>query len=235
MDKAELRQRIWDDLEESGEARFPYPPHGRIPNFSGADDASERLTTTKAWRDADVIKVNPDAPQLPVRRAALRVGKLLYMAVPRLRDEKCFLRLDPGEIDNIDDATTISGSAEYGVPVKPNEMAAVDMIVSGSVAVNSSGARVGKGEGYSDLEFAILREYGLVDNDTFVVTTIHERQLVDDDIPTTPLDVPLDRVVTSRRVIHTDPSQEKPDGVDWDALPDDRSEEIPILNQLRPQ
>jgi hypothetical protein len=26
MDKQALRERIWDELEESGEARFPYPP-----------------------------------------------------------------------------------------------------------------------------------------------------------------------------------------------------------------
>jgi hypothetical protein len=25
MDKQELRERVWDDLEESGEARFPFP------------------------------------------------------------------------------------------------------------------------------------------------------------------------------------------------------------------
>jgi len=44
MDKQALRERVWDDLEASGVARFPFPPHGRIPNFDGADEAAERLT-----------------------------------------------------------------------------------------------------------------------------------------------------------------------------------------------
>jgi len=90
MDKQSLRERVWDDLEESGEARFPFPPHDRIPNFAGAKRAAERLAGTDQWRAADRVKANPDAPQLPVRRAALREGKTLYVAVPRLREAECF-------------------------------------------------------------------------------------------------------------------------------------------------
>ena len=41
--KQELRERVWDDLADSGEARFPFPPHGRIPNFAGASDAAALL------------------------------------------------------------------------------------------------------------------------------------------------------------------------------------------------
>src|SRR6056297_1822639 len=114
MDKQPLRERVWDGLEDSGEARFPFPPHGRIPNFAGADQAAKRLAETDVWENADVIKSNPDSPQRPVRQRALEAGMVVYMAVPRLRDEKCFLRLDPSEIEDIDHATTIGGSSELG-------------------------------------------------------------------------------------------------------------------------
>jgi len=40
------------------------------------------------------------------------------------------------------------------------DMPGLDAIVCGSVAVTRDGRRCGKGEGYSDLEFAILRELG---------------------------------------------------------------------------
>ena len=235
MEKQELRERIWDGLEESGQARFPYPPHGRIPNFNGADEAAERLAANDVWREADVIKSNPDSPQLPVRRAALRKGKTVYMAVPRLRDEKCFLRLDPDEIEDIDQATTIGGSSEVGVQVGPDEMEPIDLIVSGSVAVNHTGARVGKGEGYSDLEFAILREFGLVDDETTTVTTLHGIQVVDEEIPTTRQDVPVDRISTPEQDIQTDAPSEKPAGIAWEALTDERIDEIPVLKQLIPE
>ncbi|WP_053948590.1 5-formyltetrahydrofolate cyclo-ligase [Halolamina sediminis] len=234
MEKQTLRERVWDELEASGDARFPFPPHGRIPNFAGAEEAADRLAATEAWAAAETIKSNPDSPQRPVRRRALEAGKVVYMAVPRLSDEDCFLRLDPAEIDDIDHATTIGGSSELGVQVGPEAMAPIDLIVSGSVAVTEDGARVGKGEGYSDLEFAILRAFGLVDDDTTTVTTVHEMQVVDEDVPTTALDVPMDRLLTPERSIRTDSAGGKPSGIDWDALDDERLEEIPILSRLEP-
>lgn len=233
MDKQPLRERVWDDLEASGVARFPYPPHARIPNFAGADEAADRLAATEAWASADVVKTNPDAPQLPVRRAALRAGKSLYAAVPRLRDPEPFLRLDPARIDDVDAATTVSGIGEAGVPVAPVDVEPVDLIVSGSVAVDDRGARIGKGEGYSDLEFAVLSEFGRVDDETIVATTVHERQVVER-APTGPLDVPLDLVVSPERTVETGTGAARPTGIDWGALDPDRLAEIPVLDRLAP-
>ncbi|MFP4625026.1 MAG: 5-formyltetrahydrofolate cyclo-ligase [Natronomonas sp.] len=232
MTKGALRERIWDELEERGEARFPYPPHGRIPNFAGAREAAGRLAETDIFQDADAIKSNPDSPQLPVRRAALRQGTNVYMAVPRLRETECFFRLDPDTIDDLDHAATIGGSADVGVQITPETMEPIDVIVSGSVVVNRQGSRVGKGEGYSDLEFAILREFGLVDDDTTTVTTVHELQVVEEAIPTTDLDVPMDLIVTPERTIRTDTTGTKPSGIAWEALDEERLEEIPILQRL---
>ncbi|PSP73595.1 5-formyltetrahydrofolate cyclo-ligase, partial [Halobacteriales archaeon QS_3_64_16] len=50
VDKQSLRERVWDELEDAGEARFPYPPHGRIPNFVGAGRGADRLTETEDWQ-----------------------------------------------------------------------------------------------------------------------------------------------------------------------------------------
>jgi 5-formyltetrahydrofolate cyclo-ligase len=232
MDKQALRERVWDALEEEGVARFPFPPHGRIPNYAGADRAAERLAGTDAWRDADTVKANPDAPQLPVRRAALRAGKTLFMAVPRLRDADAFLRLDPAELDDYDAATTVGGIGEHGDQVRPEAMPEVDLVVSGSVAVTEAGARVGKGEGYSDLEWAVLREFGVVGEATPVATTVHELQVRDESWPTDPHDVPLDLVVTPERTVETGAAG-KPLGIDWDLLADDRVAEMPLLERLR--
>lgn len=232
MEKQKLRERVWDELGESGAARFPFPPHGRIPNFAGAEQAAERLADTGAWKDADVVKSNPDSPQRPVRGRALEAGKVVYMAVPRLRDEKCFLRLDPSEIGDIDHATTIGGSSELGTQVGPDEMDAVDLIVSGSVAVTERGERIGKGEGYSDLEFAILREFGLVDDETTIVTTVHEIQVVNEEIPTTPQDVPIDWLFTPERSVRTGSPDRKPTGIEWNILSEERLDEIPALQRL---
>ncbi|GAB6880017.1 5-formyltetrahydrofolate cyclo-ligase [Halorubrum gandharaense] len=253
MDKQTLRETVWDALEERGVARFPFPPHGRIPNFAGADDACDRLTETDEWRNAETLKCNPDAPQLPVRRAALRAGKTVYVAQPRLRDPDPFLRLDPEEVTDIDEATTVSGVSKHGVPVAPEDVPHVDLVVSGSVAVTTDGARVGKGEGYSDLEWAMLRELDAVSDETTVATTVHELQVVDG--PESPVasseqsddehdgelpspdahDVPLDLVVTPQGVVRTETPYDRPTGVDWSALDDERLAEIPVLAERAPE
>jgi 5-formyltetrahydrofolate cyclo-ligase len=234
MDKQALRERVWDDLEASGAARFPFPPHGRIPNFDGADEAAERLAGLPEWEAAGAIKANPDAPQLPVRRRALRAGKTVYMAVPRLRDEACFMELDPAASDDPDSAATVSSADEYARRVGPDDLPTIDLIVSGSVAVAETGARVGKGEGYSDLEYALLREAGLVDDETPVATTAHERQVVDADVGVEPHDVPMDLIVTPERTIRTDGASTKPTGIAWEVLDEERIEEIPVLRRFEP-
>ena len=231
--KAEIRERIWALLTECRVGRFPMPLHDRIPNFAGAEAAARRLTDLPEWQAARRIKCNPDAPQRAVRLAALRQGKTVVMAVPRLRAERCFLRLDPRELQGkLSQAATIKGASTLGVSVSPGEIGRIDLIVAGSVAVDSGGARLGKGGGYSDLEFALARAVGVVDETTPIVTTVHELQVVDDTIPMTAHDVPLDVVVTPDRVIRTHRRRRKPAGIFWEALSDEQLAEMPALAKL---
>ncbi|GGM56168.1 5-formyltetrahydrofolate cyclo-ligase [Halarchaeum rubridurum] len=233
--KDDVRESVWDALEDEGLARFPFPPHGRIPNVAGADDAAERLAATDAWRDADVVKANPDAPQLPARRRALHDGKTLYMAVPRLRDPECFLELDPERLDPeaYNRAPALSNVDDYAEAVRPAALGHVDLVLSGSVAVSEDGARVGKGEGFSDVEFGVLVDLGLVDDGTTVATTVHERQVFETATwPVADHDVPMELVVTPERVVETDAPYARPSGVDWDAVSAEDRAEIPILAEL---
>ena len=39
---------------------------------------------------------------------------------------------------------------------------------------------LGKGKGYGDIEYAMMRQLGACDEKTLVVTTVHESQLLDD-------------------------------------------------------
>jgi 5-formyltetrahydrofolate cyclo-ligase len=231
MDKQTVRERVWDELAEREIARFPYPPHGRIPNVEGADRAASRLSETPEWDRADAVKCNPDSPQRPVRAAALAAGKTVYMARPRLTQDRPFLEIDPADVTDPADAATLSGSEEYGVPVEADSVD-VDLVVSGSVAVRPDGARIGKGEGFADLEWGVLSGLGLVGSSTPVVTTVHERQVREE--PWTPADhdVPLDLLVTAERVHRTD-AGDRPTGIEWSALSAERIAETPVLRRLR--
>ena len=124
-------------------------------------------------------------------------------------------------------------AAEDKDQVGPDEVDSVDLIVSGSVAVTEDGARIGKGEGYSDLEYALLDTLDLVDETTPIATTVHESQVVDKQVAVDDHDVPLDLVVTPERAIETETPYDRSDGIDWSALDEERIEEMPVLRELR--
>jgi 5-formyltetrahydrofolate cyclo-ligase len=46
-----------------------------------------------------------------------------------------------------------------------------------SVAYSIAGFRIGKGEGYADLEFAMMMRMEAVNQNTAVVTTVHDCQV----------------------------------------------------------
>ncbi|HEY2991021.1 MAG TPA: 5-formyltetrahydrofolate cyclo-ligase [Candidatus Binatia bacterium] len=232
--KEEIRAEIWRLLREKKAARFPGAA-GRIPNFVGAEACAPLLAQLSIWRDAEVIKVNPDSPQRAVRRKALEEGKVLYMAVPRLREEKPFIELDPKRLKASPyAASSIQGAFQHGRPVSLEQVKKIDLIVCGSVAVNLKGARVGKGGGYSDLEYALLRETKKVAAETPVITTVHPLQVVGGDIPMTEHDIPLNAVITPQDVIPITPAYDKPRGIYWTLLPREKIEEIPLLKKRRP-
>lgn len=231
--KDTLRKEIWALLEEKSVARFP-GTQGRIPNFTGAEHCARMLALSPFWHKAKVLKVNPDSPQRAIRQRALEEGKTIYMAVPRLHDPKPFIELDPKKLKVLPfHASTIKGAAKYGRPVSFDEAREIDLIVCGSVAVNRSGARVGKGGGYSDLEYALLREAGKVTSQTPIVTTVHPLQIVSEEMPMTEHDIPLNAIVTSEEVIDLKPRYQKPKGIYWDLLPPEKIEAIPVLKARR--
>jgi len=234
MSKSEMRERIWSTLEDAGVDRFP-GVEGRIPNFVGAEEAAERLRKTGVWSAASTVKANPDSPQWPVRQRALEDGKIVYMAVPKLAEERPFFHLDPERISvSPRKASSIRGASREGRTVDVADLAPVGLVVVGSVAVAQDGARLGKGGGYSDLEFALARAAGLIGNDTPVVTTVHEIQVLEPgEIPMEEHDVPLDLVVTPERVIECRGGYARPGGIVWDALPEEKIASIPLLERLR--
>jgi 5-formyltetrahydrofolate cyclo-ligase len=229
-DKQAVRERVWALLRERRAARFP-GAEGRIPNFVGAEAAAALLAESKAWTDARVLKSNPDAPQLPVRARALAEGRTVFMAVPRLRTERPFLRLDPDRLTVAPrTAASIGGAGRHGEPVPVEAVPHLDLVVCGSVAVDRRGARVGKGGGFSDLELGLLVETGAIDERTVIVTTVHRLQVLDERLPETAHDFRVDLVVTPDEVLRPiGRARRRPRGILWEDLTPAKVAEIPAL------
>jgi len=227
--KRAIRLRAWSRLEKSGEARFPYPPHGRIPNFAGAREAAERLFELPVLTGARCIKVNPDAPQRPVREGALRRGLRVLVPTPRLRAG--FLCLDPARIpaSRLAEAAGLSKLRRFAREVPLDRLPTPDVLVVGSVAVGARGGRCGKGEGYADLEYGILRELGHPAMP--VVTTVHDLQLVPE-VPREPTDLPVHWIATPTRTLRVARPGRAPRGIAWSRLADADLAAMPPLAEL---
>ncbi|HEX6074677.1 MAG TPA: 5-formyltetrahydrofolate cyclo-ligase [Micromonosporaceae bacterium] len=232
--KADLRDEVWQAMRAARVARFPGAV-GRIPNFTGAEAAAERLRGTDAWKAARTIKSNPDSAQWPVRQRALEDGKLVFMAVPRLAEPEPFFLLDPCHLaDSPRAASSIKGASRSARRVSVADLEPVDLVVTGCVAAGEDGARLGKGGGFSDLEYAIAAGAGLVGDHTVVATTGHELQVRPaGEIPTTDHDVRLDLIITPDRVIDCSGRPRPEAGIRWDELTDEKIAAIPLLAALR--
>lgn len=235
-EKDGLREEIWHGLEDDGHNVGPV--WSRIPNFVGADVAAKRLAALPQWKDARVVKCNPDPPQIPVRLRALYDGKLLYTPVPELVEGFPFVLLDPARLSaagvQFELAATSQGALEHGIPVSFEEMEPMDVIVVGCVGVTRQGGRTGKGGGFADLELGIFRELSKVPPHAPIVTTVHSSQVVADDrIVMMAHDSALNWIATEAELIETHSPFPQPTGVSWDAVQDDQLEDIPFLKHLK--
>lgn len=228
MTKAEARAAAYRGLHAANAARFPFPIEGRIPNFVGAEAAARRLRATPTYQRARQLKVNPDSPQLPVRIMALRDGKTLFIPTPRLRGG--FLRIRPEDVPpgREREAVRLSSRGAFGEEIPLAELPDIDLIVTGCVAVAPDGARAGKGEGYGDIEYALLRELGHPPPP--VATTVHPAQLVAS-LAMEAHDISVDVIATPDAVMQTHSPYPKPAHIDWSAVD---LEEMPVLAELAP-
>uniref|UniRef100_A0A2K5K1C0 Methenyltetrahydrofolate synthase domain-containing protein n=2 Tax=Colobus angolensis palliatus TaxID=336983 RepID=A0A2K5K1C0_COLAP len=236
VSKQDIREQIWDHMESQNLADFPRPVHHRIPNFKGASHAAEQLPRLQAFKTARTIKVNPDAPQKNARFFVLESKKTLLVPTPRLRTG-LFNKITPppgATKDILRKCATSQGVRNCSVPIGLDSRVLVDLVVVGSVAVSEKGWRIGKGEGYADLEYAMMVSMGAVSNETPVVTIVHDCQVVD--IPEELLeehDITVDYILTPTRVIATGCKRPQPMGITWSKISREMMEKIPVLRSLR--
>lgn len=240
--KWKARKWVWNYLEDNNLAAPPRPVHHRIPNFKGSDQAGRRVAELPEFESAEVVKVNPDTPQKAVRVSVLEAGKTLYVPQPRLRTG-FFSRILPGEVpwEKFNKAATAAGMRQFAEPMTLDDKTKVDVVVVGSSAVNpENGARVGKGEGFAELEYGMMRQLGMITEETPVVTCVHDCQVISKDMPPEGKDmmehdVPVDIIVTPTQTIRVPKETRlpKPTGIYWSLLSEQKISQIRVLRQLK--
>ncbi|BFZ20905.1 hypothetical protein BsWGS_23944 [Bradybaena similaris] len=238
-----IRRKIWDYLEENNLVNAPRPCHYRIPNFENAIAANDKLATLEVFKQAQTVKVNPDKPQEQARFLVLEAGKelvLLNQKYPLSASQKrigLLNRVVPPEgadKDKLRHCCTSQGVKECSAEISLDDKVKIDLLVVGSVAVSRNGFRIGKGKGFADLEYAMMRTWGAIDESTIVVTSVHDSQIVD--IPADLVgehDLSVDYILTPTEIIETKHGRSKPQGVIWNHLEVNKFFQIPVLKQLR--
>ncbi len=168
--KQEVREFVWNILKEKGISRN----YGKIPNFFNSFKACEKLKLLKEFKDADVVFSAPDGVLRRAREIVLESEKELVVATPHMKEFRILKNIPRNSIKK---ACTIRGFFTYGKRFEFDRE--IDLFLTGCVAVDVKGNRVGKGSGYGDKEYALLRERGLI-KDCAVVAVCHDLQIFDD-------------------------------------------------------
>jgi 5-formyltetrahydrofolate cyclo-ligase len=229
--KADIRKEIWERMEIEG---LSPAPQGNIPTFPGQNKAAERLRRLEIYRGANTIMVPPDQAQLQVRINAVMDGKRLIMATPGLRDGFYLLKKETIKVKDLKAAARSSGIRRFGIRLATNyhEIGTVDLMATGAVAVGLQGGRIGKGSGYFDLEYMILREIGSVDESTPICALVDDCQVLEE-VPMETKDVAVDFICTPTRIITTEQSLPRPVKIPRDLLPEKHCKGMRLLKELR--
>ncbi|OGP52954.1 MAG: hypothetical protein A2Y65_05260 [Deltaproteobacteria bacterium RBG_13_52_11] len=229
--KASIREETWGEMDAKG---LSFAPQGTIPTFPGQNKAAERLRGLEIYQRARTIMVPPDQAQLQVRVNALSDGKRLIMATPGLRDGFYLLEKKGIKVKDWKRASRSSGVRRFGKSLSTarQEIGAIDLLATGAVAVDLQGGRIGKGSGYFDLEYMILREIGSINERTPVVALVDDLQ-VREVVPMEEKDVTVDFIVTPSRVITIERTLERPSQVSWTLLDEKTIKGMRPLKELR--
>lgn len=239
--KKDIRQKVWEFMEENSLVIFPKPCFNRIPNFKGCNNVSLLLEKLDEFKKAKTVQVTPDKAQETARFLTLNWGKRLLVPLLRLKEgllQNVSLPFAEPSAKMLRSASTQKGLRKWGnklITLDQNNDVHIDMIILGSVAVDKKGRRIGIGNGFCDLEFVILSSMNMVTDNTVVVTIVHDVQVFDT-LPNDifkPYDVPVDIIITSSEIIRVENRLDRPKDVFWNYISKRRLLEMPPLQLLR--
>lgn len=236
-EKAGYRLNVWERLVKYArpDSRFHWDFSKFIPDFRGSEKCADRVRRLPVYRKARLLFITPDNCLERLREYCIRDRKPFLMTPYAIRRD--FLYVDPARVPRGMEAlaSTLDGVERFAKPLslrRVMRLGRVDLLVTGVSIVNTRGVRYGKGTGFFDIEWAIFRELGMVDDETPIVAVAHDCQVVEEEFPYASHDTIVDYIVTPRRTIRVERAGKKPLGIDWRILPRDLFESIPPLQEL---
>ncbi len=239
MSAKDARVMIWEQLRRVArpDSRFSFNFAEFITDYEGSEEGARLFRQQDFYKNARVIFVTPDNNMELLREFVIRDKKILVMTNYSI--SRGFFVVKPGDVPEGKEelAGTLDGVGRYWkhhtLAQLKQAVGHIDLLVTGASAITQGGVRFGKGHGYFDLEWAMLYTKGLVDQNSVLVATGHDCQVVDVDVEVRPYDTVIDYIVTPTRVIATRHEYPRPDrGIIWSMLDEDMLGRIPPLQEL---
>jgi 5-formyltetrahydrofolate cyclo-ligase len=234
---ARLRRVVWDRLARVAkpDSRFHLDFASFIPDFDGSSKCVEAIAQMTEYRNARTIVAMPDNNLERFRYEALAdAKKLLVFTYGMLRG---VVMLEGARVrpEDRNMAATLDGMERFGRCLSFDELRSagpLDLLVTGAAAVSREGVHFGKGHGYLDLEWGLLSEMGLVGQQTPVIASVHDCQVVQDQVPYSEHDVTVNVIVTPTEVVRCRPLP-KPAGLVWDRMPREFATTRPYIRDVK--
>ncbi|EXJ63221.1 hypothetical protein A1O7_03668 [Cladophialophora yegresii CBS 114405] len=241
--KDSIRQLVWPRLREVAfpDSRFHFDFSSFIADFHGSDAAIERLASLLCYTHAKVVFITPDNCLELLRLRALQDGKKVLVTTYAIR--RGFWLLDPAIITTAEDRKLASlldtmekpGLGRHLTLAEMQQLdLRVDLMVTGTGAINQAGIRFGKGHGFFDLEWAMLSSIHVVNSSVPCVAVVHDCQVLDEELRPEVFDTVCDHIITPTQALEVQGSVHKPDcGILWGKLQPGMLEDIPPLQELQ--
>ncbi len=237
--KSIIRDKVWSQLRHVAlpDSRFHHDYSSFIADFAGSSRATDLLTSLPAYKNAEILFIAPDNCIQELRYRALKDGKTLLITTYGIR--RGFWLLDPRVIEEEEwrIASILDGMERVGRHVSLQEIRKmpkkINLMVTGTSAINYKGLRFGKGHGFFDLEWAMLYSIGVVNADTQTLAVVHECQLLDEQLTGEEWDTGCDSIITNLRVIEVEGASKPRCGIIWDKLEDGMWDDIEPLRELK--
>jgi 5-formyltetrahydrofolate cyclo-ligase len=236
--KSVVRSKVWSQLRQVAlpDSRFHHDYSSFIADFVDSSAATNLLTTLPAYKNAETLFIAPDNCIQQLRHRALKDGKVVLVTTYGIR--RGFWLLDPRTIseEKWEVASMLDGMEKVGRHVSLAEIKSllkkIDLMVTGTGAINHQGLRFGKGHGFFDLEWAILYTIGVVNGSTVTIAVVHECQVLDEELIGEEWDTGCGFIVTNKRIIEVEGASKPSCGILWDKLQNEMLEDIEPLKEL---
>ncbi len=233
-----IRQQIWTKLRDVAkpDTRFDMNFAEVIPDFVGSEVATDRIMEMQECKDAEFLFITPDNCLVDLRRRLIEAEKPFFMSTYGIY--RGFLLIEPGMVPKGAElyAAWLDGMEHFGRPISLEDIAKrskIDFLVTGASAVSVDGVRFGKGHGFFDLEWGMFTDLGLVGEDTSVVATVHDCQVVHEKLHPSDTDILVDHIATPGKLHTVERRAKRPHGVIWDLLEPAQIRQTPPLQELR--